>query len=52
MVVGAPIKVEKINNPSREEVEKMHAIYTKELQRLYDKYNPIYGDENVKLVFE
>ena len=52
VVVGNPVKVKQIENPTREEIEKMHEIYVKELQKLYDKYNPIYGDKNVKLVIE
>ena len=52
VVVGTPIKVKKIENPTREEIESMHETYVKELQKLYDKYNPIYGDVNVKLVIE
>ena len=35
-----------------EEIESMHETYVKELQKLYNKYNPIYGDVNVKLVIE
>ena len=50
--MGTPIKVKKIENPTKEEIENMHETYVKELQKLYDKYNPIYGDENVKLVIE
>ena len=52
VVVGAPIKVQKLSNPSKEDVENMHATYINELQKLYDKYNPIYGDVKVRLVFE
>ena len=52
VVVGTPIKVKQIESPTREDIENMHATYVKELQNLYDKYNPIYGDTNVKLVIE
>ena len=52
VVVGKPVKVNRIENPTREEIENMHATYVKELQNLYDKYNPIYGDVNVKLVID
>ena len=44
--------MQKISNPSKEDVENMHATYINELQKLYDKYNPIYGDVKVRLVFE
>ena len=52
VVVGKPVKVTKNENPTREEIEDMHATYVKELQNLYDKYNPIYGDVSVKLVID
>ena len=52
VVVGAPIRVEAIESPTREDIESMHAKYVEELQKLYDKYNPIYGDKDVKLVIE
>ena len=52
VVVGTPIKVKRIQSPTRAEIENMHATYVKELQKLYDKYNPIYGDINVKLVID
>ena len=52
VVVEKPVKVTRNENPTREDIEKMHATYVKELQKLYDKYNPIYGDVNVKLVIE
>ena len=50
VVVGAPITVEKVANPSVEEIENLHAKYVEELEALYKKYNPVYGDTNVKLV--
>ena len=52
VVVGNPIEVKRIENPTREDIENMHATYVKELQKLYEKYNPIYGDKSVKLVIE
>lgn len=50
IVVGKPIPVPKIENPTNEEVEAMHAKYVEALVQLYDDYNPEYGDKNVKLV--
>ena len=52
VVVGKPVKVTKNENPTVEEIENMHATYVKELQNLYEKYNPIYGDVSVKLVID
>ena len=50
VVVGAPIPVEKVPNPSVEEIAVLHAKYVAELEALYNKYNPLYGDSNVQLV--
>ena len=50
VVVGAPIKVDKVANPTVEEISNLHAKYVKELCALYEKYNPVYGDTNVPLV--
>ena len=50
VVVGAPINVEKVANPSVEEIANLHAKYVEELEALYNKYNPVYGDTNVELV--
>ena len=52
MVVGGPISVEKTASPTEEQVDKKHAEYMDALRRLYVDYNPIYGDENVKLVID
>ena len=52
VVVGKPIPVEKIENPSNDQIESLHTKYVEELQNLYNEYNPIYGDINVKLVIE
>ena len=52
VVIGAPIKVDPIESPTKEDIEGMHATYVDELQKLYNKYNPIYGDTNVKLVID
>ena len=52
VVVGAPIQVQKTEYPSKEDIEELHARYVKELTKLYDKYNPIYGDVKIKLVID
>ena len=52
VVVGKPIPVEKIENPSNDQIESLHTKYVEELQNLYNEYNPIYGDINIKLVIE
>merc|ERR1712133_191993 len=38
VVVGKPIEVKRIENPTREEIENTHATYVKELQKFYEKY--------------
>ena len=52
VVVGAPIKVQRIEYPSKEDIQELHARYVEELTKLYDRYNPIYGDVNIKLVID
>jgi len=49
VVVGTPIHVTKTENPTVEEVEELHRQYMDALVDLYNKYNCIYGDENIKL---
>ena len=50
VVVGKPIKVEKNENPTTEELLAVHEEYKAALQALYEEYNPVYGDKEVKLV--
>ena len=52
LVVGEPINVEKIEEPTSEQIENLHAKYVEELQKLYDKYNPVYGDPSILLKIE
>lgn len=42
-VFGAPIKVHKIENPSPEEVDKLHSQYIIALQELFEKHKKNYG---------
>ncbi len=50
VVIGEPIRVEKVDSPGQKEVDELHARYVRALSQLYNKYNPIYGDSNVSLV--
>ena len=52
VVVGKPLEVAKVENPSREEIADLHARYVQAVTDLYQEYNPIYGDENIKLIVE
>ena len=49
-MTGAPLKVDKIECPTREEIGELHQKYVEAVKRLYDEYNPVYGDKNVPLV--
>ena len=50
VVVGAPIKVTKVSEPTTEQILELQNKYIEELQKLYNKYNPLYGDTSVELV--
>ena len=43
ILVGAPIKVDKVKNPSPEEIEKFHLHYVEALQELFEKHKKNYG---------
>jgi 2-acylglycerol O-acyltransferase 2 len=49
VVVGKPISVDKIEEPTRDQIESLHSKYVQELENLYNEYNPKYGDLNVTL---
>ena len=49
--VGGPIPTAKVDEPSQEEIDVLHAKYLKALRALYDQYNPVYGDPKVELNF-
>lgn len=50
VVTGAPLKVRKIDNPTREQIGELHEKYVEAVKNLYEEYNPIYGDTNIPLV--
>ncbi len=50
VVVGKPIEVAKVENPTSDDILGLHSKYIETLKELYEKYNPIYGDPSVKLV--
>lgn len=51
VVVGGPIPTAKVDEPSQEEIDALHAKYLEALRDLYDQYNPLYGDPKVELNF-
>jgi 2-acylglycerol O-acyltransferase 2 len=52
VVVGGPINVDKVENPTHEQVEALHAQYVTALKKLYQENNVKYGDVNVSLIIE
>ncbi|XP_012887064.1 PREDICTED: diacylglycerol O-acyltransferase 2-like protein 6 [Dipodomys ordii] len=42
-VVGEPLPVPKIDNPSKDTVDKYHALYISALRKLFDQYKVEYG---------
>ncbi|XP_034254715.1 2-acylglycerol O-acyltransferase 2-like [Thrips palmi] len=53
VVVGEPLEVEKNINPTKEDIEALHARFCVELRALYDKHKHKYnGGVDVPLVFE
>ncbi len=49
VVIGEPIEVERVPEPTSEQIVALHAKYIDALKKLYDEYNPKYGDARVKL---
>lgn len=37
-LVGSPIPVEKVDNPSDEEINELHSKYVRKLKELFDKH--------------
>ncbi|CAI5452740.1 unnamed protein product [Caenorhabditis angaria] len=53
VVVGAPLKVEKTENPTNDVIDKLHQEYMNALSDLFDAHKSKYGvDKNVKLIFQ
>lgn len=53
-VIGRPIEVSKIEKPTKEDVEKLHELFCKELTELFEEQKSKYVEDykNVKLVIE
>lgn len=52
VVVGTPIPVSKVEQPSGEQIEALHKQYIEALQQLYEDNKSKYGNENFPLVIE
>jgi len=50
VVIGAPIDVEQVDEPSQDDVDKMHQKYIDGLCNLYKEHVHKYGNPDVKLV--
>ncbi|XP_067122256.1 LOW QUALITY PROTEIN: 2-acylglycerol O-acyltransferase 2-like [Centruroides vittatus] len=49
-VVGKPIEVEKTENPTDEQIQKLHQAYIESLQQLFDEHKDKYGYSEGKLI--
>jgi 2-acylglycerol O-acyltransferase 2 len=49
VVVGEPIKMPKIEKPSKEDVAKWHAVYVKALEDLFESNKAEYASEDAVL---
>ena len=49
VVIGKPIKVDRIESPSSQEIEDLQNKYCQAVRDLYEEYNPIYGDPKLTL---
>jgi 2-acylglycerol O-acyltransferase 2 len=48
-VVGDPIDVPKVDNPSEEELNKYHRVYISRIQSIFENHKSTYGMENFQL---
>lgn len=49
VVVGTPIKVNKVEQPTNQQILELHSRYVDAVKAIYDEHNPKYGDKNIKL---
>uniref|UniRef100_A0A8R1DQ71 Edg1 TPR repeats region domain-containing protein n=1 Tax=Caenorhabditis japonica TaxID=281687 RepID=A0A8R1DQ71_CAEJA len=42
-VIGAPIRVKRVENPSKEQIDKLHAEYVQKLTKLFEDHKQKYG---------
>lgn len=51
-LVGAPIKINKVENPSEEEIDKFHQLYLEGLEKVFEDHKTKYGvPEDIHLEF-
>ncbi|CAG2118807.1 unnamed protein product [Medioppia subpectinata] len=51
-VVGKPIDVKQVDNPSDEEINELHNKYIKSLKELFEENNEKYGNKDLKLIIK
>ena len=49
LVVGAPILMPQLNNPTAEDLQKYHAVVVKEYERIFEEYKHLHGMEHCTL---
>jgi hypothetical protein len=49
VVVGPPVELPKLEQPSQEDVNKYHALYVQALQALFEKHKKAYAGEGATL---
>eukprot|EP00746_Dinoflagellata_sp_MGD_P034307 gnl/MRDRNA2_/MRDRNA2_181958_c0_seq1.p1 gnl/MRDRNA2_/MRDRNA2_181958_c0~~gnl/MRDRNA2_/MRDRNA2_181958_c0_seq1.p1 ORF type:complete len:211 (-),score=37.39 gnl/MRDRNA2_/MRDRNA2_181958_c0_seq1:107-658(-) len=47
-VVGKPIHLERVDNPSQEQIDNAHSLYVEELKRVHDEWKDVYAMERQK----
>ncbi|XP_003738944.1 2-acylglycerol O-acyltransferase 2 [Galendromus occidentalis] len=51
-VVGAPIRVERVANPSREQVDELHGRYVEQLREIFETHKHRCGESHKKLLID
>ncbi len=52
-VVGKPIDVKKVENPTKQQIEELHELYISELEKLFDEHKGKYlKNKETKLIIE
>ena len=49
-ICGEPIHVDKVKNPTQEQIDQLHSVYVQKLYELYEKYKAEYGYANKELI--
>ena len=49
VVIGGAVKVKKVANPTKSEIDELHSRYCRALLALYDEHKDAYGYRNIKL---